>query len=174
MFATAKVVLEGVAKQVLQQYGKPLAASMGSVVCSIQEIWESYAVATEQLGCDKLDMEEEQPEEKWNHVVDRTLAYIDAHYHEALSLKQIANACCINTSYLGQIFKKTTGESFTNYVNSYRIQKAKELLAQSSLKVYEIAEKVGFTDYHYFLKIFKKVAGVLPKETRCCNYYHKN
>ena len=55
-----------------------------------------------------------------------------------------------------------------------RIEKAKELLAQTTLKVYEISEKVGFTDYHYFLKIFKKITGFVPTDTRCDNFYHKN
>ena len=47
-------------------------------------------------------------------------------------------------------------------------------LAQTNLKVYEVSERVGFTDYHYFLKIFKKITGFVPTDTRCDNFYHKN
>ena len=164
MAAAAAGLLENVAKQVPEHFN--IVTGIGITVSMVEDIWKSYASATERFDRDKITAEGEQLEGRWNKAVDRTLAYIAAHYHEALSLKQVANVCEINTSYLGQIFKKATGESFTNYVNRYRIEKAKQLLANSSLKVYEVAEKVGFTDYHYFLKIYKKVTGNLPTETR--------
>jgi len=105
-------------------------------------------------------------------VVRNAISYIESHYTERLTLKQLADAFYINTSYLGQIFKRETGESFTNYINKYRIQKAKELLCTPGFKVYEVADKVGFTDYHYFLKIFKKIAGVNPTDIKNNSFYH--
>lgn len=95
-------------------------------------------------------------------TVGFALAYILEHYTEGINLKQVATQCNINPSYLGQLFKKETGRSFTDYVNELRINKAQDLLANASYKVYEIAAQVGFTDYHYFLKIFKKLTGVTP------------
>ncbi len=166
MLAAATGLLENVVRKVPEHINKPIATGIGIIVSSIEDIWKSYAYATERFDRDKKAAEGEQFEGKWNIAVDRTLAYIAAHYHEALSLKQVANIYDINTSYLGQIFKKATGESFTNYVNRYRIEKAKNLLSHSGLKVYEVAGKVGFTDYHYFLKIYKKIKGTLPTETR--------
>jgi two-component system response regulator YesN len=166
LFAASAGLLENAAKQVPENYTKPLVTGIGIIVSSIEDIWKSYASSTGRFDRNKDAVEGEQLEGKGNSAVDRTLAYIAAHYHEALSLKQAANICDINTSYLGQIFKKATGESFTNYVNRYRIEKAKNLLSHSGLKVYEVAEKVGFTDYHYFLKIYKKIQGTLPTETR--------
>jgi two-component system response regulator YesN len=166
MLAAATSLLEDMFKQVPEHINKPIVTGIGIIVSTIEDIWKSYASATEHFDSDKVAVEGEQLEGKWNKAVDRTLAYIADHYHEALSLKQVANIICINTSYLGQIFKKATGESFTNYVNRYRIEKAKEFLSHSSLKVYEVAEKVGFTDYHYFLRIYKKIAGIIPTETR--------
>ncbi len=166
MLAAAAGLLENVLRQVQEHINKPIVTGIGIIVSSIEDIWKSYACATERFDRDKKAAEGEQPEGKWNSAVDRTLAYIAEHYHEALSLKQVANIYDINTSYLGQIFKKATGESFTNYVNRYRIEKAKNLLSHSGLKVYEVAGKVGFTDYHYFLKIYKKIKGTLPTETR--------
>lgn len=159
-------ILEHVVTRILAQFNIPVAIGMGMAVSAVEDLWKSYACATERFDQEKTAAEAEQLEGKWNSTIDRTLAYIAAHYHEAISLKQVAYVCGINTSYLGQIFKKAIGESFTNYVNRFRIERAKELLAQSNLKVYEIAEKVGFTDYHYFLRIFKKIAGIVPTETR--------
>lgn len=103
---------------------------------------------------------------KSGSVMGLALAYIDTHYAGGLTIKQVAAHCHINTSYFGQVFRKETGKSFTDYVNELRVAQAKKLLLQPDLKVYEIAEKVGFTDYHYFLKIFKKVTGITPTDLR--------
>ena len=99
-------------------------------------------------------------------VVGLAVDYITEHYREGVTLRQVAADCHVNTSYLGQIFRKETGSAFTDYVNALRIQEARRLLADPTLKVYEVAEQVGFTDYHYFLKIFKKVTGKSPTDTR--------
>ena len=99
-------------------------------------------------------------------IVGLAVDYITEHYCEGVTLRQVAENCHVNTSYLGQIFRKETGSAFTDYVNALRIQEARRLLADPTLKVYEIAERVGFTDYHYFLKIFKKVTGKSPKDVR--------
>lgn len=118
------------------------------------------------LLCRKMFDEAGNLQKTGSNVVRSVVSYIENHYAERLTLKQIAGAFYINTSYLGQIFKRETGESFTDYVNKYRIRKATELLSDPSYKIYEVAEKVGFTDYHYFLKIFKKITGVNPTEIK--------
>ena len=99
-------------------------------------------------------------------IVGLAVDYIMEHYREGVTLRQVAADCHVNTSYLGQIFRKETGSAFTDYVNALRIQEASRLLSDPTLKVYEIAEQVGFTDYHYFLKIFRKVTGKSPTDLR--------
>jgi two-component system response regulator YesN len=64
------------------------------------------------------------------------------------------------------MFKEETGIPVTEYINMARIKKAKELLANTSLKVYEIAYEVGFNDQHYFSSVFKKIVGLSPTEYR--------
>ena len=66
--------------------------------------------------------------------------------------------------YFSTLFKKETGESFSRYLTQIRMEKAKELLEQTALKNYEIAEKVGFSDPHYFGISFKKMTGKTPTE----------
>lgn len=105
-------------------------------------------------------------QKKVSKVVNDSLDYIDRHCYEEISLKLIADKIYINASYLGQIFKKEIGESFTDYVNKLRMQKAKELLVSTNLKVYEVSERVGFKDSHYFIKIFKKYVGVNPSDIK--------
>ncbi len=99
-------------------------------------------------------------------IVGLAVDYVTEHYREGVTLRQVAENCHVNTSYLGQVFRKETGSAFTDYVNALRIQEAGRLLADPTLKVYEVAERVGFTDYHYFLKIFKKVTGRSPTDLR--------
>jgi two-component system response regulator YesN len=64
------------------------------------------------------------------------------------------------------MFKRETGKNFVDYLNDIRIEKAKELLKDISLKTYEVAEKVGIPDAHYFSRLFKKYVGITPTEFR--------
>ena len=66
--------------------------------------------------------------------------------------------------YLGRLFKKETGVSFNEYLNSFRIRAAVEYLDAGTYMVYEIAEKVGYRDINYFYKCFKAIAGTTPGE----------
>ena len=116
--------------------------------------------------CERLFSENAAVLGKSSSLVGLAVAYIAKHYREGVTLKQVAAECRINTSYLGQIFRKEMGCAFTDYVNGLRIREAQRLLANPTLKVYEVAEQVGFTDYHYFLKIFKKVTGATPRDMR--------
>jgi two-component system response regulator YesN len=99
-------------------------------------------------------------------IVRETLAYIEKNYAAGLSLKLIAYLHHVNASYLGQMFKKEVGQSFVHYVNTFRIKKARDLLADSHLKIHQVAKRVGFSDPHYFLKIFKKYTGFRPSDLK--------
>ena len=70
----------------------------------------------------------------------------------------------MSTSRFSSIFKEATGRTFTEVLIEVRIRNAKRLLRQTSLRNYEIAEKVGFSDPHYFSHVFKKMTGKTPKE----------
>jgi two-component system response regulator YesN len=74
--------------------------------------------------CEKLFAETSNLQRKSHNVVNLVVSYIEEHYNESLTLNEVAAIFYMNTSYLGQIFKKEIGESFTNYINGYRIEKA--------------------------------------------------
>lgn len=99
-------------------------------------------------------------------VMDDILYYIDHNYYSNLKLEMIASLFGYNSSYLGKIFSKTVGESFNTYVDRVRVNHAIELLTEGTLKVYEIAEKVGYKNVDYFHKKFKKYVGISPAEYR--------
>ena len=101
-----------------------------------------------------------------NSVLDDILYYIDHNYQANIKLESIAPLFGYNSAYLGKIFNKTVGESFNSYVDHMRIEHSKELLLQNNLKVYEIAERVGYRNVDYFHKKFRKYVGESPAEFR--------
>ncbi len=92
------------------------------------------------------------------------LEYIDGHLHEDCSLKRLGKAMNMNANYLGQIFKRETGKNYTAYITQLRIEKAKEMLDAGEHSIEEIATTLGFNDYFYFLKTFKRITGYTPKQ----------
>lgn len=88
--------------------------------------------------------------------------YLNAHYSQALSLKSVAQELHLNASYISQLIKSETGLTYTQYITELRIGKAKELLTSTKLSLAEISEAVGFNDYFYFIKKFKREVGVTP------------
>lgn len=91
--------------------------------------------------------------------------YIQKNYMDpGLSLNSICSYLNISTSYFSTIFKEMTGETFIEVLTKVRMEKAKELLENTTMKNYEIAEKVGFSDPHYFGISFKKITGKTPTE----------
>ena len=99
-----------------------------------------------------------------NHMIKTIQDYIDGHITDKLSLNMIASLFGISPNYLSQLFKKTTDIGFNEYITSKKIALAKIKLIESDLKIYEIAEELGFESAFYFSKVFKKVEGCPPRE----------
>lgn len=91
--------------------------------------------------------------------------YIEKNYSDCdLSLHSVCSYLNISTSRFSAIFKQVTGTTFMDVLIGLRMQKAKELLEHTDMKNYEIAERVGFNDSHYFSIAFKKITGKTPTE----------
>ncbi|NOU96143.1 response regulator [Paenibacillus sp. LMG 31456] len=110
----------------------------------------------------------EQMKNKHSAIVDKVLDIINEHLgNPELSLNGVAQQILyMNPDYLGKLFKKETGEKFSNYVMKARINKATELIGQKSdIKIFELAEQLGFGDNpQYFSQVFKKYTGCTPSE----------
>lgn len=100
------------------------------------------------------------------NVLDEVLHYIQHNYQENLKLETIASLFGYNSSYLGRLFTKKLNVNFNTYLDQIRVEKAKELLHNRSLKVYEIAKMVGYHNVDYFHRKFKKQEGTSPAEYR--------
>ena len=90
------------------------------------------------------------------------IRYIHSHYREDLSLGSLAEVMHLNASYVSQLFSRESGTTYRKYLTELRIEKAKELLTTTNLSLSEVSEQVGFNDYFYFLKTFKKLTGISP------------
>ena len=102
-------------------------------------------------------------------VLDKIEDYIGEHYAENLSLKGLGEIFFINNVYLGQVFKKRFGTTFKEHLNQIRMEKAKELLTGTKLRIYVIAEQVGFGNVDYFISKFVQTEGVTPNQYRMRN-----
>ncbi|MFD2214787.1 response regulator transcription factor [Metabacillus endolithicus] len=91
--------------------------------------------------------------------------FIHRHYHENLKLETLAKIFDYNSAYLGKIFKNHTGEYFNTYLDKIRMENAKTLLTEG-MKVYQVAEKVGYSNVDYFHNKFKKYVGMSPSKYR--------
>lgn len=105
-------------------------------------------------------------EENNCHRLDilRSIEYIENHYTEDISLKDISNYVSISPNYFSMIFKKEIGVSFSEYLLNKRLENSKLLLKKNNAKVYEIAFKVGFNNNQYFNRVFKDKFGITPLE----------
>lgn len=101
----------------------------------------------------------------------QALAYIQLHYSEQISLEEIAQRFGFNKTYFSELFAKKTGMGFAYYKNALRVQAAKKLML-SSMNVGEAGLQTGFSNVHYFSRVFKRITGESPNEWR--NRYATN
>ncbi|WP_228551659.1 response regulator transcription factor [Paenibacillus sp. B01] len=98
-------------------------------------------------------------------IIEMT-AFIEKHLHENLTLKLLADEFSFSPNYLGALFKEETGVNFSEHLIDRRMRKAGELLRETRLRIYEIADKVGYRYMPYFSRQFKETFGVTPNEYR--------
>ncbi len=102
-----------------------------------------------------------------SRCISHVYEIIEKNYGDpGLSIKFICDKLYLSHSHLCVLFKKETGKTLNQYVTEFRIEKAKELLEDSTVKLYYVASKVGYPDQNYFTKIFKKITNMTPSEYR--------
>lgn len=106
-----------------------------------------------QIGCDGSET-----------VIKRMYYYMEKNYGKELKLETFSKMFGYNSNYLGKMFRKEMGDSFNNILDTIRITNAKRLLEETNFKVYEISERVGYSNIDYFYLKFKKYVGISPTE----------
>ena len=124
----------------------------------LQALLASTGETQESLG--------DEQEEVNPTVVKQIIAEMKQNYTTNITLTYLSKKYGISISYLSSLIKEELQLSFSEYIASKRVRKAKELLADEKLSIEEIAEQVGYSDYFYFTKVFKKVAGISPSKYR--------
>lgn len=99
-------------------------------------------------------------------AVERICNYIADHVDEDLSMERLAQQAFLNPNYLTRVFKKRTGKTVTEYITDYRLRLAEDLLRDTRQSITMVSAKVGYQNYTYFIKQFKKFTGYAPREYR--------
>ena len=98
-------------------------------------------------------------------IVIEVQKYINRNYHnEDLSISEVANGLGVSQTYLTRLFKRELKMTFADYLTNVRIKNAIILMRDPSLKLYEIAEMIGYSTEHYFSNVFKKQVGISPED----------
>ncbi|MBY9081173.1 response regulator [Paenibacillus sp. HN-1] len=101
-----------------------------------------------------------------SRIVLEIREYLDRNFQQEITLQHIADRFFLSRENVSRKFKQVTGENLSDYLTSLRIEKAKELLQNSDLRMSRIAELVGYEDEKYFSRVFKKATGQTPREFR--------
>lgn len=101
-----------------------------------------------------------------NHHIQRAIEYMNQHFSEDISLDQIADHIYLSKCYFHRLFTQTVNCTPHTYLNTIRLQHAKELLRNTQLPVQEIASNSGFGNYSYFIQLFKQREGITPSAFR--------
>jgi two-component system response regulator YesN len=102
-------------------------------------------------------------------MIEQVCSFVLENVDEEISLSSVAEALFINKSYISGNFKQKTGRAFIEYLTDVKMERAKKLIRDGNIKIYEIGELLGFRDIEYFSKVFKKCTGSSPTEYRLRN-----
>ncbi len=131
-----------------------------------EEVVEALECAIRQLPPERLSLRSIDDEENSLKMVQQAKEYIQNHFSGDLSLNVISRYVNMNPSYFSRMFKQKTGENLSSYIHKLRIEKAKDLIENSSMKISDIGEKLGFDSPGYFATYFKKATGCTPQGYR--------
>ena len=114
-----------------------------------------------------IDYRNQMSDKRYTEIIEKAKKYIQENYqNEDMSLLSVASNVNVSSNHFSAVFRKETGETFIDYLTTVRMEKAKDLLACTSMKTSEVGFEVGYRDPHYFSYIFKKTQGMTPKDYR--------
>ena len=132
----------------------------------MDELHEAVQEMTRRRAGLPAQEEESRGGEASSFVVRAALAYMQAHCTERLSLSDVAENVYVSQWHLSKLINRHTGQSFFDLLSGMRIERAKALLADPTMRVHAVAERTGFSDVAHFSRSFKKLTGRTPGEYR--------
>jgi two-component system, response regulator YesN len=132
-----------------------------------EDFWDIYEVKSYIRRylfkvCDIISVYKDMTPDK--KIIDKIIRYLWENYNKDINLNIISEIYEKNNSYLSVLFKKETGKNFIDFLTDIRMEKAKEMLANSNKSIQEVSEAVGYPNAKYFSKVFNKVLGMSPKK----------
>ena len=109
---------------------------------------------------------EKEPESGRDIIRQKVLPYIHQNLTESFTVSELAQNVSLNPQYMMRLFKKETNMSVLEYVTEQRILRAKELLLSTDSSIENIAVQLGYYNYTYFMKVFKRNMGMSPGQYR--------
>lgn len=139
----------------------------------IEEVELALArVEQKRMDLKKISLAEQHPELLQqddpirNSFIVKAVEFITDQLSTPLTAMRVAEAVHLNSSYFSVLFKEEIGSTFTDYLIKVRLKKAKELLLRTDMKIYEIAEQIGYQTPSHFVKVFQEQEGLTPKKYR--------
>ena len=154
-------------KRAAEQVCAVLESSCGTdlTLCK-RRLAQADCFADVEAGCTELLSVLGQQGKQYSSAINRALNYIDQHYAEDLTLNMVADHVFLNREYLSRRFKQEVGSTFSEYLTTLRLKRAKELLETSALRISEVATQIGIPNISYFSTIFRREFGCSPSEIR--------
>jgi two-component system response regulator YesN len=106
-------------------------------------------------------------------LVDKALRYMREHYNKDLKAAMVASRINVSPNYFSQLLKKVTGRHFNDLLHEIRVEKAKQLLAETECRIFQVGRLVGYKEYKYFVQTFKRLTNVSPSRYRMMAYQAK-
>ena len=129
-----------------------------SIAKIVLEIEKEHKLS--QIDKDTVFIKTEKENDYIRHILDET----KERYAEKISIETFSDELMVSASYLSRKFKESTGTSYLDFLNKYRVQQAVKLLETGKYKVYEVSDLTGFSDYKHFNTVFKRYTGCAPSE----------
>lgn len=149
----------------LQEAVKTMAENLKNKAAVLQEI-KTEILNDEQEKDAKKDGTNGETSEASSFLVNNALKYMEEHYREKLKLQDVADQVYVSQWHLSKLLNRYKGQSFSDLLNNIRIERAKELLRDPSLRIGDIADMVGFLDMAHFSRVFKRQTGYSANEYR--------
>ena len=130
---------------------------------SVEDGREHEKVGSTQIATETIT-KNSNPAGSQQSFVEESVRYIQKHFKERLTLQMVASRVYMNAQYFSRVFKRETGVTFTEYVNTLKIQYACKLLETTNYPAYRISSECGFTDPSYFNRVFYAQMNMTPKK----------
>lgn len=159
----------------LQNHAQPEGV-LQTYLTDFQSAWDAATTldAVEQslasLLCGHLQAINRERDEVEMRPIRLAKKYMQENYQSNITLEDVAAVAGFHPAYFSTVFKKVTGENFLEYLCALRMKEARQLLSDAGLRVTDVAERVGYQDGKYFVKLFKKATGLTPQEYRKLYY----